>query len=539
MRLLPPFDRARLFAPAVSLLAIAVAMLLPAVASALDLQIVDQSGHQPEDVYVTVVGQPGAFEVPGMVNDEPKKLSEIPEQKLTIDKLISGRVYISYGAGVRQSVSFDSPTRFDWAELTVHNAASEVAAAASDVANLTAVDQFGIGMRLDTYGTSDERLDWLGDANSDTIFRALQQIPGGPQATVRDGSGFVRVVSPNKAPSAYPDLGDYVRSMSGKRITLHTAFFGSPFVTSEYSGTFTADGSIALSGTSNPAGQAPATIPVAGEGLIDDIYTGANTPNNLQGAIRRDLLAGFSTGLWGGRYGDDALSFCSNPQTTAQGSWCPNGFNKPAFGDARAELSPFPTCEQYAAVINQYADAYGNPYSDTSKKVTVSLDPATTKTLKLTVLPDSGDAQPKASGNPKCGAASQSSSSPAQPAASSPSGIAPAALAPVALRMRVGVHLRRRAQVGRRKVGVGRVVCPAACGRIRALARRGRKVLARKIVMRSGPKPLLVLGLTRFGRRALARHRRLKVRLDVWVNPRGRAARHVRRPLFLVRGARR
>ena len=525
-------DRARLFAPLVSLLAIAAAMLFPVGASALELQIVDESSHEPKDVYVTVAGQPGTYEVPGMVNDEPKKLSEIPGQKLTIEKLISGRVYVSYGTGVHESVPFDSPVRFDWAELTV-------TPASSDVANLTAVDQFGIGMRLDTYSTTDEHLEWLGDANSDTVFQAMQQIPGGPQATVRDGGNVVRVLSPLQAPDAYPQLGDYVRSMSGKTITLHTAFFGAPFTTSEYSGTFAADGSIALSGTSNPSGQAPATIPVAGSGLIGDIYTGANTPNNLEGAIRRDLLAGFSTGLWGGRYGNDALSFCSNPQTTAQGSWCPNGFNQPAFGDARTELSPFPTCEQYAAVINQYADSYGNPYSDASKKVTVGLDQpvsgGSVKTLKLTILPDSGDAQPKASGNPNCGAASPSSSSAqVQPAASSSSGVAAAALP-----AKAGFHLRKRAQVKHGRVKIGRVVCPAACGRIKALARRGHRVLARQLVKRSGPKHSLVLRLTRFGRRALAHRHRLAVRLDIWVTPPGQATGHVRRPLSLIRGARR
>jgi len=514
-------------------------MLFPAAASALEFQIVNQSSHGPEDVYVTVVGQPGTYDVPGMVNDEPKKLSAIPGQKLTIERLIAGRVYISYGTGVRQSVLFDSPVRFDWAELTVHDAASEAAAAASDVANLTAVDQFGIGMRLDTYGTSDEHLEWLGDANSDTIFGALQQIPGGPQATVRDGSDIVRVVSPNKAPGVYPDLGDYVRSMSGKAIALHTAFFGAPFVTSEYSGTFAADGSIALSGTSNPSGQAPATIPVAGSGLISDIYTGANTPNNLEGAIRRDLLAGFSTGLWGGRYGNDALSFCSNPQTTAQGRWCPTGFNQPAFGDARTGLSPFPTCEQYAAVINQYADAYGNPYSDAAKKVQVGLDPAKVKTLKLTVLPDSGDAQPKASGNPNCGAGSPAPSPAAAAPAAPAAAAAPAAPAAATPHMSAGFHLLRRARVRRGKVKAGRVICSAACGRVKALARRGHEVVAREIVKRSGPKRSLVLRLTRFGRRALAHRHRLKVRLDVWVTPPGQATGHVRRPLFLIRGARR
>jgi hypothetical protein len=359
-------DSTRLLVGAVSAFA-AVAAMFPAAASALEFAVVNESGRGPEGVYVTVVGDPATYDVPGMVNDEPKKLSEIPGQKLTIEKLVSGRVYISYGAGVKEGVTLESPTRFDWAELNVHPVST-------DVANLTAVDQFGIGMRLDTYSASDEHLEWLGDANSNTIFEALQQIPGGPQATVKGGGGnILRVVSPLHS-SAYPDLGDYVRSMSGKTIALHTAFFGTPFTTSKYSGTFAADGSITLSGTSNPPGAAPAMIPVAGAGLIEDIYTGAHTPNNLEGAIRRDLLAGFSTGLWDGKYGNDALSFCTNPQTTTQGSWCPNGFNQPAFGDARTELSSFPTCEQYAAVINQYADSYGNPYSDASKKVAVSLD---------------------------------------------------------------------------------------------------------------------------------------------------------------------
>jgi hypothetical protein len=537
MRPLPISLPGRLRAPLVSLLAVAAAMLCPAAASAaIEVQIANESGY--EDAYLTVAG--AGFDVDGEGAGGEAIQDNVPAQlgnglTLTINKLISGRIYVSYKDGVTKEVPFHSPTRFDWAELTVHDAASEAAAASSDVANLTAVDQFGIGMRLDTYDSSDERLEWLGAANSNTVFQALQQIPGGPQATVRDGASVLRVLSPLQAPNAYPDLGDYVRSMSGKTITLHTAFFGSPFVTSQYSGTFAADGSIALSGTSNPAGQAPATIPVAGGGLIDDVYTGANTPNNLEGAIRRDLLAGFSTGLWGGRYGNDALSFCSNPQTTAQGSWCPNGFNRPAFGDARLELSPFPTCEQYAAVINQHADVYGNPYSDAAKKVQLGIDPGKVKTLKLTVLPDSGDAQPKASGNPNCGAGSSvPPSTPAQTGAAGPSGAT--AAVPHAM---VGFRLRKRAQVRHGKVKIGRVVCPAACGRIRALARRGRKVLARKVVKRSGPKPLLVLGLTRFGRRALARHRRLKVRLDVWVNPRGRAVRHVRRPVFLVRGARR
>ncbi len=508
MRSVSLADRARLAAAAVSAVAAvaAAAMLFPVGASALELRIVDQGSRGPEDVYVTVVGQPGNYDVTGMANDTPKKLSEIPGQALTIEKLISGRIYISYGAGVKESVPFNSPIRFDWAELTV-------TPASSDVANLTAVDQFGIGMRLDTYGVSSEHLETVGDANSDTVFAALQQIPGGPQATVKDSGGNVlRVISPLHS-DAYPDLSDYVRSMSGKTVVLHTAFFGAPFTTSKYSGTFAADGSIALSGTSNPPGAAPPTIALGGGGLIEDIYTGAHTPNNLEGAIRRDLLAGFSTGLWGGKYGNDALSFCSNPITTAQGSWCPNGFNKPAFGDARTGPSPFPTCEQYAAVINQYTDSYGNPYSDASKKVTVGLSQQVSggavKTLRLTILPDSGNAQPQASGNPSCGAASQ-------------------AQAPARLR------LNRSAKVKGRTVRVGSVRCSGPCGRVRAVAKRGHRVLARMFVKRTSRVRRLVLRLTRAGRRALTRAGRLKTVLNVWVRPSAGATKHMRRSLLLV-----
>jgi Beta-1,3-glucanase len=520
--------RTRLLLPLASLLAAAAAMLLPGVASAAIQLEIDNSESGHEDAYVTVAGSP--FDVEGndaeghaIENNVPAPLGK--GVTLTINQLVSGRIYISYGSGVTKEVPFDSLTRFDWAELTV-------TPAAADVANLTAVDQFAIGMRLDTYGPSDEHLDWLGDANSNTIFQALQQIPGGPQATVKDGGNVVRVLSPKLDPSLYPDLGDYVRSMSGKTITLHTPFFNEAVhTTSEYSGTFAADGSITLSrdwlDTTNEGaaeGQAPPSFAIPGDELINEIYPAVNTPNDLEGAMRRDLFSGFSIGMWDGRYGNDALSFCPTPSTNAElkGAWCPH-FDKPAFGDARTELSPFPTCEQYAAAINQHADAYGNPYSDASKEVTVSLNQANVKTLKLTVLPDSGGAQPKASGNPNCGAGSPSSPSAAVPAA------APAP------RTTVKFQLLRHAKAKRRKVKVGRISCSAACGGVKALARHGHKVVARQILKRSGAKHPLVLRLTRFGRRIVAHHRKLKVRLDVWVTPPGQPTRHVRRPLFLTR----
>lgn len=478
-------------------LALAGLLIAPS-AQALQFEIVNESGREDDEVFVTVVAN-GAYDVPGVTEDEPVKLSEIPGGSMTINQLISGRVYISYGTGVKEGEPFDSPTRFDWAEMTV-------TPVAEDVANLTAVDQFAIGMRLDTFNGSGGQLETVGAANSDTIFAALQEIPGGPQATVRDGDGnILRVLSPLHS-TAYPDLGEYVRSMAGETISLRTAFFGTPFTTTHYAGTFAADGSIVLSGTTNPSGEAPPQISIAGTELIEDIYTGGNTPNDVEGAIRRDLLAAFSAGFWNGRYGNDALSFCNDAIVNAQGSYCPHGFNQPAFGDARLALSAFPTCEQYAAVINQHSDVYGNPYSDASKKVAVALDQpgsgGEVAKLRLTIQPDSGNLQPASGGNPNCGAATPAKPEP-QPETTAKPSVADAS-AKDSAPTPATAKFRKRATLTAGGFRLGRVVCPAGCTKVSASAKLGRKTVARSNWKGAASNRALTMKLTKAGKQLLS-----------------------------------
>ena len=473
---------------------LAFGITLPAAASALTFKVDNQSGRAANSVFVTVAGSAAGYDVPGMANDVPVPLSSIPAQTVTINKLVSGRIYISYGAGVGVSVPFNSPTRFDWAELTV-------TPSSSDVANLTAVDQFGIGMRLQTFNSGGTQLGEVGSANSDTVFDAMQDIPGGPAATLKDSSGnILRVLSPNQT-QAYPELDQYVKSMSGKKVSLDTAFYGTPFTTSSYSGTFQSDGSIVLTGSSNPPGAAPSSISIAGSQLIGDIYSGGNTPNNLSGAIYRDLLAGFSTGLWGGKYGNSALSFCTDPITNSQGSWCPQGFNKPAFGDARSSLSSFPTCEQYAAVINKYSDSYGNPYSDASKKVTVGLDQPGTggnvSTLQLTILPDQGSAQPVESGNSNCGAAS------------SPP------------KTTVKFSFYKKAVLKGSSAKAGKLKCSKACGTIKVIAKKGKQKVAQSKYKATGKTPYLKMKANSKGKKLLRKKHHFKIKVSVWVHPAG------------------
>ena len=523
----PRSNRALSVAPLLALIAVAAAALLfPAAASALDVEIVNEntSHYGDNEVWVTVWANSAIFDVEDeaekWTNDEAKPLDEIPNGKLTIEEISSGRIYIAYGKeAVHAGVPFDSQIRFDWAELTVKPAAG-------DKANLTAVDQFAIGMRLDTYDSEGKPIETVSDANSEAVFDALQQIPGGPQATVRDGGGnILRVLSPLQS-IAYPDLGEYVRSMSGKTIVLHSEFSSTedPEVTSEYSGTFASDGSITLTGSSHPAGKAPATIPIPASELIPGIYTAVPSPNNPEGEIFHDLFVGFSAGFWDGKYGNDNLSFCTTPKSNAFAQWC-QGFNQPAYGDARASLPPFPTCNQYAAVINQLTDSYGSPYSDASKRVTVGLDQpvssGSVETLKLTILPDSGDSGPQEGGNPNCGAG---------PPAPTP------AAAPVSKpRTKVRFIPLHRARAGKRLVKVGRVQCSATCGRVWAVLRHGHKKLAHRFFETDARRRGIVMKLTPVGKRMIAHHRRLKAQINVFVTPPGQTKRHLHRKLVVVK----
>ncbi len=502
-------------------------LLPPLSTAALQLEIDNQSGIPDSQVYVTVAGS--EFDVENAADDVPQTAEEISKHPLKINKIVSGRIYVSYRAGVENSVDpVTSPTRYDWVELNYHPVDA-------DVVNLTAVDQFGIGMRLDTYNESGGHLEGLGAANSNTIFDALQAIPGGPQATIRNGEGIVRVLSPNKS-SVYPDLGDYVRSMAGQRITLHSDFFKTgEEITSVYSGVFAADGSITLEGSTKsiPAvlpSPPPSTVYVNGPELIDDIYDGGGTEaNDFLSAMRRDLLAGFSTGLWGGKYGNDAIAFCPTPSTHPElWDWCPH-FDEPAFGDARPALSSFPTCEQYAAVINQYSDSYGNPYSDASKRVTVPVVKSEARSgsqpvakLRLTIQPDEGDAQPETGGNSNCGAAAPPSP---RPAAGGAAGGATASTPKSA----IGVHVKlfKKAFVKRGRARVGRLACSGPCGRVWLVAKRGKtkrgreKTVGRGGGLVKGRKGVLTLRLDKAGKRLLARRRRARAKLRLQVTPAG------------------
>lgn len=345
----------------------------PAAEALIHVQISNRTGRADRGIYVMLDG--GSSSDGRLPNDVPIRLSAIEKGGFTLDGLGGGRIYFSFGSPVTNAEPPLSRIRYDKVELSYPG-----------VANLTAVDFFAIPFKLQTLNRAGGTLGQLGfTAPTNTIVRSLLAIPGARRALVRNAGGaFVRFLSPQLSPSSYPGFAPYIGSLARQRVTVRGAFFGTPFQTFAYSGTFAPNGSIVLRGTITTRDVLPRqgqALSVSGSSLSPAIYTvdgpytwGGRThmvsDNDVYAAIYRDLISGFAWGYWGGRYGNDS------------GHWQ----GKPPFAAARKHRTKYATYNQYAAVIYTYSDAYGFSFSDTGpKQVQLPLNNAVT--LRITILP--------------------------------------------------------------------------------------------------------------------------------------------------------
>lgn len=353
--------------------AVAALLLVPVPAArALEVQIVNASGRPAADVFVMLHG--GASSDGQFGPDAPRRLSQIRRHRFAV-AAISGRIFFSYGAPVVSAEPPHSSIRYDKVEITYPG-----------VANLTAVDFFGIPFRLQTLDRRGRVRQTLAfHADTETVVRALRRIPGARRAivTTRRG-GFLRFLSPQLSQSSYPSFLPYVRSLAGQRTVLAGPFYGSPFQTFRYAGRFERDGSIRLSGTIRTGRSVVRGLPVAVDGrslgraiyTADGPFTVGGAPrsvsdNDVYSAIYRDLVSGFAWGYLGGRYGNDSLRWS----------------RRPPFAAARPRRERYATYNEYAAVIRRYSDAYGFAFSDTGNQ-RVQAPLAGAAAIRITILPD-------------------------------------------------------------------------------------------------------------------------------------------------------
>ncbi len=376
--------RWRLLAPACALAALIVSV--PS-SSAIDVQIVNETGRDPSSIYLLLHN--GSSTDGQLPAETPVQLSNVAGQSFGLGDINAGRLFISYDQPVTAADPPTYPVRNDKIEFTNPGKA-----------NLTSVDFFGIPIDIQTLDSSGNVLESLAfRCHTSTIKPALLANQGGPAAQILTGAGaFSRVLSPQLAPSAYPQMTAYLSSMSGKTIQLQSKYYGNPFQTTNYSGTFQPDGSISLTGTISTPGTnstvAGQPLVIQGSSLLEAIYTGNGnytvggnpaqvSDNDVYAVIYRDVAAGFALGYWGGKYGNNGASWFGQPPFAAAWTSPPN-------------FAPY--FHQYAATIASYSDSYGFSFSDVGPaQVQASLD-SSVATMRVIIDSDQGPAAPGCAG---------------------------------------------------------------------------------------------------------------------------------------------
>lgn len=367
----------------------ALAVVCSAVpAAALNVQIVNESGKSPDDIYLLLHN--GSSTDGQLPAETPVKLSALPTSTFALGNITAGRLFVSYDQPVTAAEPPTYPVRNDKIEFTNPGKA-----------NLTSVDFFGIPMDIQTLDASGNVLESLAfKCHTSTIQPALLANQGGAAAQILTGAGaFSRILSPQLAPTAYPQMTAYLNFMAGKTIQLQSKFFGTPYQTTNYSGTFQPDGSITLTGTitTPSAGNTPVAgqpLVIQGSSLLEAIYTGNGdytvggnpaqvADNDVYAVIYRDVAAGFALGYWGGKYGNNSASWFGQPPFAA--AWT----SPPAFA---------PYFHQYAATIANFSDSYGFSFSDVGPaQVQASLD-SSVATMRVTIDSDEGPSVPGCAG---------------------------------------------------------------------------------------------------------------------------------------------
>jgi hypothetical protein len=354
------------------------------------VQIVNNSGLMPQDVYLLLTGDPSKpLTVTGITANQPTQLSELKSNQFTLSAISAGRLIVSYNGPVPANQQpLNSSYRFDKVELTYPGAA-----------NLTAVDFFGIPFKLETFDSTTALLEKLTYYTSTNTLLAQLEAIAKPEALITtngmSNGPFARILAPALSPTSYPDMTPYVDSVAGTKLTISGTYVGpvGPNPNSfSYSGMFEPNGTIALFGTmTQPATPADKTLTIDGNTLPSAIYTdngpytvdtATNNPQNVSNndvyaAIYRDVVAGFDFGYVNGVYGINS------------GEWYGTTPYNPPYACARQTNDGF--YNKYASLIAANSDAYGFPFSDLLQPVQVALNPGTSKdvaTLRITILPD-------------------------------------------------------------------------------------------------------------------------------------------------------
>jgi hypothetical protein len=370
-------------------------------------------------------------------------------QGVTLSNYNSGRICISYGAGLTADASncwspnFNNPalddygTRWDKVEITWNGVAGG--------ANLTAQDFFGIPMQLQSSGggqpattltwwkSTSEVMNALGamcgySLNSEGVpTGALVEGTNGVSIAGLPGTQIIRVINPSTVTAGtggstgYPSFQTYletlrndggapvVTTISGGNGVFNGAvqsYSFSVYVVNAWDrlyGTVVRVGDLVFDGrVANGSKNVPTTFVIRRENLTDSAIYGANAAfsmirgsnlNSIVQKARADYLSALNFGFAGSTVANPMRprdTIGDSPSWTWYGNK-PNGVNQTAmpisyaFGTAQPS---HPYFNPVAAYLTTVTDAYGFAFNDRLQAPLAPLGPGSTVTI--TVLTDAG-----------------------------------------------------------------------------------------------------------------------------------------------------
>ncbi len=379
-------------------------------ASAIHLSFTNTSAYPANQVYVWFGGAAEAgydLKITGQSQNvtlgQSYALTDLTAG-LTLNRLISGRAYISFGEplpdpgrnGAGSPIRYPGVhsgddgynTRWDFIELTD-------TPAAGDVADLTSMDNFAIPLKLQLkhQGTSltgpNTAAGWKGHTDAQVVAALSPLADPAGSNVFRDGGKFIRVKGANSFPLLYQNqpadplsMTAYLASIKAANRT--TIFNGTAFATSyQYSAALDAAGNYVLSKTggapstpntilipaSYKAGPNPAdpTVTLGQSLYMSNPWYGVDggpvgpTQNNLAGAVARDLYAALNLGYVNSSHIVTANETV-NPAIVGKHVYELTGSQLRQLTVGFEEVNEFHNI--YAAAIRDLSDSYGFAYSD-------------------------------------------------------------------------------------------------------------------------------------------------------------------------------
>ncbi len=406
----------------------------------LTMTIVNNSGKKPSQVFIGVMADTATPLVPDCPLSNTKYFTPVPGQGNAYSFQVTapaqaGTIWISLDSpiGLGANPPPDCPlgdvptTRPDPNTSQVRYALAEFSYPGT--ADVTNVDTFSIPLDIATTNNGAVVASSGFSSNTDCVlndFKTAFANPYAPKSTqsamMYNGpqdpnditKNFLRVISPAKtAPPTFPkqpwpDMSTYVNTIQNKQITV-TGNFTNPSYPPEfgyynYKGTMDSSGNLKLTGNigatvSGTGAKQGLSVETTAAELAAAFYSQAGSytvqsdppqnrgtvppevtaPNDIYNSIYRDLITGFTSGYWGGKFPDRA-----DPYKNA------SFLNQQPFAAARTKGEAFLAYSLYSAVLRDWTPSYSMPYGENygSGSYPSPLLSLNTPEFRLTILPD-------------------------------------------------------------------------------------------------------------------------------------------------------